>query len=260
MPPKGLFASLLQISWSPIRYAGYSLQRLLPSHCCLCSGVIKDTDLPNLCTGCLYDLPFMARQPRCQSCGLGLASSGDHCGQCLHQPPNFSRSYIPFLYQYPVDRLIQGFKYRRQLANGELLSKLLADYLSYCADENPEWQAPDLIIPTPMHWMRRWKRGFNQADIVARSLSRQLEIPLADRLITRRNRTPSQQGLNREQRQRNLRNAFTITTPALVAGKRIALVDDVVTTTATMRELSRLLRKAGAADVQVWALARTPHH
>ncbi len=234
-------------------------QQLLSSQCLLCTGPLGDSALPNLCGGCLYDLPFIDSQQRCKICGLSLPGSGEHCGQCLHQPPNFSHSHIPFSYQYPLDGIIQGFKYRRHLASGELLGKLLADYLEHCHQENPNWQVPDLIIPTPMHWLRRWKRGFNQADLLAGILAKQLGIPLASKLVRRHKQAPSQQGLSRDQRQRNLRNAFAISRPELVAGKHIALVDDVVTTTATARELSRLLRKAGATDVQLWALARTPH-
>lgn len=229
----------------------------IPNHCLLCASQ-SESSLPGICSGCLCDLPFMDHQPRCKICGLSLTSTGDHCGQCLHQPPNFSRSYIPFDYRYPLDRLIQGFKYRRHLASGELLAQLLVDYVQHCSQEAPGWLPPDLIIPTPMHWRRRWQRGFNQADILARALAKNLDVPLASRQVRRRKNAPAQQGLTRDQRQRNLRNAFVIRDPASIAGKRIALVDDVVTTTATTRELSRLLRKAGAADVQVWALARTP--
>jgi ComF family protein len=234
-------------------------QQLLPGQCLLCADALRDSSLANLCGGCLYDLPYANRQNRCRICSLDLISSGDYCGQCLHQPPNFSRSYIPFAYQYPLDRIIHSFKYRHHLASGELLGKLLADYLDHCAQEEPEWQAPDVVIPTPMHWQRRWRRGFNQADMLARPLAARLKIPLATRLIRRCKSATAQQGLSRDQRQKNLRNAFAINQPEQILGKRIALVDDVVTTTATMRELSRLLRNAGAADVQVWALARTPH-
>lgn len=245
---------------SPRRLLRAISRNLLPSQCLLCASPSGDSTLPGLCPGCLYDLPFMDSGARCKICGLGLHSSGEHCGQCLHQPPNFSHSHIPFSYQYPLDGIIQGFKYRRHLASGQLLGRLLADYLEHCRQESPDWQAPDLIIPTPMHWLRRWKRGFNQADMLAGVLARQLGIPLACKLVQRHKRAPSQQGLSRHQRQRNLRNAFAIKHPERIAGKCIALVDDVVTTTATARELSRLLRKAGAADVQIWALARTPHN
>lgn len=231
---------------------------LFPGNCLLCANATGDSPHPNLCSGCLYDLPFAEHQHSCKICALTLASSGEHCGQCLHQPPGFSHSHIPFTYQYPLDELIQGFKYRRHLASGELLAKLLVDYLDHCRNEHLDWQSPDLIIPTPMHWFRRWRRGFNQADLLARAVARRLDIPLASRLVYRHKQVATQQGLSREQRQRNLRNAFGIRHPEQIQGKRIALVDDVVTTTATARELSRLLRKAGAADVQVWALARTP--
>jgi len=250
----------MRLALPSLAFSSHSLklisQALLPGQCLLCAGPSHDS---GLCDGCVYDLPFMDREQCCKMCGLDLASSGEHCGQCLHQPPNFSHSHIPFRYQYPLDGIIQGFKYRRHLASGELLGKLLADYLAHSRHENPDWQTPDLIIPTPMHWLKRWKRGFNQADLLAQILARHLGIPCASRLVHRHKHTPPQQGLTRDQRQRNLRNAFAINHPEQIAGKHIALVDDVVTTTATARELSRLLRKAGAADVQIWALARTPH-
>jgi len=113
-----------------------------------------------------------------------------------------------------------------------------------------------------LHWSRRWQRGFNQTEIIAKELAVQLQIPLLTHTCRRRTATPSQKGLSRAQRQSNLRGAFELTknSQKLIEGKRVALLDDVVTTTATARELSKLLIKHGATDVQIWALARTPNH
>jgi ComF family protein len=231
--------------------------RLLPTQCLLCSATLKG-DL--LCEGCLYDLPWAQRyEYTCVQCALALETAGDFCGHCLKHPPAFSHSYIPFAYQHPLTPLIHRFKYRGKLANGKLLGQLLAQYVNDCVASRADWQIPDLLIPTPMHWTRRWQRGFNQAEILGQYLAQATGVPLATRIIQREHRSPAQKELTRSERQKNLRKAFTIFASARqkIIGKNIALIDDVVTTTATIRELSELLIKAGAKDVQVWALART---
>jgi ComF family protein len=165
---------------------------------------------------------------------------------------------MPFSYEYPLDALIHKFKYRANLTCGKLLAQMLAEAIKHRAQDD-DWEMPDLIIPTPLHWQRLWLRGFNQAEILAKEVARELQIPVEPKLIQRKHKTPSQKGLSRSERQKNLRKSFTVKERDLKAiqNKRIALVDDVVTTTATVRELSALLMKQGAKDVQVWALART---
>lgn len=116
---------------------------------------------------------------------------------------------------------------------------------------------PDTIIAIPLHWRRYWQRGFNQSELLANSLSRQLKIPLV-KALKRCRSTTMQQSLNAEQRQRNLHNAFAVTKPELIQGRRIALVDDVMTTGATATEAARTLLSAGANEVHIWVLARTP--
>ena len=229
---------------------------LLPTQCLLCEATLKG-DL--LCEGCLFDLPWVDRQEyHCLQCALELESMGNYCGHCLKNPPAFSRSYIPFAYQHPITPIIHRFKYRHKLASGKLLGQLLSQYVNDCTAED-DWQTPDMLIPTPMHWTRRWQRGFNQAEILGQYLTRATGIPLNTHIIQRLHRSPAQKELTRSERQINLRKAFFISNPSAqkIYGKRIALIDDVVTTTATMRELSTLLIKAGAQDVQIWALART---
>ena len=136
---------------------------------------------------------------------------------------------------------------------------MLANHLKECAHDDDAWRSPDLLIPAPMHWLKRWQRGFNQAEFLAQHIARELQIPLATKIVKRTHKTPAQKELTRSQRQQNLRKAFAISEKNRVQinGKRIAIIDDVVTTTATVRELSQLLIRAGAKEVQVWALART---
>ena len=229
---------------------------LLPSQCLLCACTLNGE---LLCTGCQFELPHVDDQMVCRQCGIRTHSVSEFCGHCLHHPPAYSRSIIPFAYAYPLDNLIHKFKYRRHLASGKLLSQLLADYLRHHAVQQEDWQLPDLLVPAPMHWLRRWQRGFNQAEIVGQYVAQALEVPFETRMIQRVHKTPAQKELTRSERQRNLRKAFKISENkrGAIAGKRIAIIDDVVTTTATVRELSKLLMNAGAKDVQVWALART---
>ncbi|WP_331346309.1 ComF family protein [Cellvibrio sp. UBA7661] len=169
----------------------------------------------------------------------------------MRYPPPFTRSCIPFTYDYPFDFLIQQFKYRRQLSSGKVLARLLAEHCKY--------ECPDFLVPVPMHWRKRWQRGFNQSELLAYWSGKQLGIPvLAAATQTRHHH--SQKGLGRKERLRNQKQAFGIN-PAAIArlkNKHVALVDDVVTTTATARALSELLLKAGARQVDIWALARTP--
>lgn len=241
---------------TPFIYLQKISQRFLPCTCLLCACTLQEG---LLCVGCQIDLPHVSHKNLCKQCALQIESLSHFCGHCLHQPPAFERSIIPFAYQYPLDGLIHRFKYRRHLTSGKLLSQLLVDHLQHCAQEDEHWRTPDLLIPAPMHWLKRWQRGFNQAEFLARHIARELHIPLVSQLIKRTHKTPAQKELTRAARQQNLRKAFAISAQNRIhiTGKRIAIVDDVVTTTATVRELSQLLIKAGAKEVQVWALART---
>lgn len=244
------------ILWRLGRQISQLANHLVPTVCLLCG-----TDLRRelLCPACEFALPHLEKaEHRCQQCALPLASAGDYCGHCLHKPPAFTRLIAPFSYHHPVDYLIHHFKYRRQLVAGRALGQMLADYVRYSYEEQG-WVMPDLIIPVPLHWTRRWLRGFNQTELLARQISRQLGVTMESRACRRIQRTPSQQGLNRAKRQKNLRRAFKAGFAVnRLKGCRVALLDDVVTTTATTRELSRLLLDHGAQEVHVWALARTP--
>jgi ComF family protein len=153
-----------------------------------------------------------------------------------------------FSYAPPIDRLIQGLKYAGQLNNARVLAELMA------AKAESVFPRPDVIMPVPLHPTRLRERGYNQSLELARPIARRLALPLDYRSAKRVRATLPQTGLSLRERARNVRNAFAVTRP--VAGLRIALVDDVMTTGYTVNALALCLRKAGATQVDVWVTAR----
>jgi ComF family protein len=207
-----------------------------------------------LCAPCRQDLP--ANHTHCRCCALPIAYAGDEliCGQCLKDPPPFSRIVAPWRYRFPIDGMVQRYKYNGQRAYARPLIHDLAAHLALMLETHPE-RRPDLLLASPMHPARRRKRGFNQAADIAEYISHQSGIPWSTDLVVRNRRTRPQRGLNREERQANLRGIYQVTRPPPAS---IAIVDDVVTTGATARSLTEALLDAGTSEVQIWALARTP--
>jgi len=191
----------------------------------------------------------------CQYCALPLAGANLVCGECLRQPPPFNRTEACWTYQFPVAQLVSAFKYRRKYSYGQTLCQLMTYHLAAAYAGQP---FPDVIVPAPLHWRRHWQRGFNQSELLAKYYSSALNIRLLH-AVQRRRSTRSQQSLTAAQRKLNLLNAFHINQQEEIAGKCIALVDDVMTTGATAKEISQTLLNAGAAEVHIWVLARTPH-
>ncbi|HEX6549193.1 MAG TPA: ComF family protein [Gammaproteobacteria bacterium] len=167
----------------------------------------------------------------------------------MRHPPVWQQAASPLRYAWPLDLLIQRFKFNADLATGRILGSLLANFLA--ADPEPR---PEMLIPVPLHPTRLRERGFNQALELARPVARRLGVRLATGLCRRTRPTEVQSRLDHESRQRNMRGAFEITAP--VAGLDLAIVDDVVTTGATVSALAARLRDAGAARIRVWTLAR----
>lgn len=225
----------------------------LPDLCvnCLASGAKS-----GLCRGCRGDLP--ANITACRRCALPLTlaapSAGLVCGECLKQPPAFDRAFIPWRYQFPVDRMIGRYKYQGQRQFARPLLADIGDLAQRLVTEQPD-RRPQLLVAAPMHRQRERKRGFNQAADIAEALSLATGIPWSSELLQRRRATAAQSGLDRRQRLSNLKGVFEVTgkVPA-----HVVLVDDVVTTGATARTLSTLLKRHGARTVEIWALARTP--
>lgn len=229
------------------------IDRLIPNACLLCGDICSNSRTGLLCIHCLEQLPHLEAFPYlCSCCALPLKSAAPLCGHCLERKPAFSRSCIAFSYEHPLDFLIHQFKYRHQLTSGKLLGQLLVETCRQA-------ERPDFLVPAPIHWRKRWQRGFNQTELLARQLGRALDLPVVDALRQTRYH-PAQKNLGRRERQKNLRQSLALSNPTAINGAHIALVDDVVTTTATARALSELLLKGGAQRVDIWALARTPDH
>lgn len=225
------------------------IDTLLPRQCVLCGLASGRTDL---CPSCLAELPRPGHV--CRSCALPLPLAVDAlCGRCLRHPPPWERVVAALDYRFPVDRLVCRFKFGRDFSCGHLLGiEMLA------AVRRSGATLPDLVAPVPLHRARHHARCFNQADILARQLSRALGIPADSHLLYRRRNTRAQSGLDAADRKRNTRGAFVFRGPgqAQPAGLRVALVDDVMTTGATVRECVKTLNRAGVARVSVWVAAR----
>lgn len=200
-----------------------------------------------VCPACHDDLPWIRQA--CLRCARPLAGSGAdpvQCGACLARPPPWTRAIAPLAWSFPVDALVGRFKYQGALHHGALLGRLLA---AACAGRQP-----GAIVPVPLHRARLAERGFNQALELARPVARALDLPLLHDACHRVSATSPQAGLAARQRYRNLRGAFAATRQ--LNDLRIAIVDDVLTTGSTAAALSRELLSAGAAEVEVWAIAR----
>ncbi len=214
--------------------------------------------LTRLCPDCKEQLPFI-KEVTCQVCRVPLVSNyGNFCGACLSEPKFFNQLFTPFYYGEIISGLIQGFKFNKNLASGKLLTLFLLDYLKINYQDKP-W--PALIIPVPLHRKRLRKRGFNQSYLISKWLSQKLKISLSFKLITRVIGAAPQVELSRAARLENLKQAFKLKFPKnFQIPKHIALVDDVVTTGATIGEISKILKQAGVEKIDVWCLARTVSH
>lgn len=233
-----------------LRSAARSTLECIPTVCLLC-GELSPGGF-NLCAACAADLP---RANGCPHCGRLAIESDRPCRHCRLRPPLFARCRPALRYEAPVKQLIADFKFRHRLEVGYALSRLLATTIN--ADQDPG-QRPQWLLPVPLHPRRERERGFNQAREIARTLSSRCDIPLA-RGWVRRCRPTQAQSLqtSRAARLRNLRGAFAVDRSRLPEEVvSVALVDDVVTTMATVDSLSRCLRRTGIAHIEVWCLAR----
>jgi ComF family protein len=223
-----------------------------PATCLLCDAPADTAHA--LCSACQDELPWLGTH--CSVCALPLPAAGLTCAPCLRRPPSFARVEAPWRYAFPVDALITRFKHHSAWPLGRLLGELLAEHLRHAHLEG--LARPDLLLPVPLARARLRRRGFNQAALLARWLGDALRIAAREDLLRRPQDTAAQQGLDAAARRRNLRGAFDVADPQAIAGRHVALVDDVLTTGATAEALARLLLKAGAARVDVYCLARTP--
>ncbi|MEZ5619599.1 MAG: phosphoribosyltransferase family protein [Burkholderiaceae bacterium] len=241
--PAAVIAAPARDAWpSPAEARG------LPTLCEVCRRWARQP----VCADCVAHHAAVA--PRCGGCGMRLAAgAGARCGECLRDPLPFDHVHCAVDYGFPWDALIGAFKYG---GRAELAGALAARLLAVLPPEAAAW--PELVVPVPLARDRLAARGYDQAWELARRVARAIDCPADATAIARADGRSPQAGLDRAARRRNLRGAFAVPDPARVAGRRVAIVDDVLTTGATAAEAAQALHDAGAAAVGVWTVARTP--
>ena len=238
------------------------------------------------CGGHLQALPAPNGEMPCGGHLQALpAPSGEiPCGACQQDPPPLARTIAPRYFAHPVDRMVRALKYARDTRALPVLTELTAAPIASSlaavipaqagiqpkpsaaalageSGQSPAPAIPDALLPMPLHWRRRWQRGFNQAELLATALAAHsalaaLALPVEPRLARRIRHTPAQSALDLRQRQANLAGCFRC--PPSVAGLHLAIIDDVMTTGASARLLARALLDSGARRVDLWCCARTP--
>jgi ComF family protein len=211
--------------------------------CSLCGGPSRDE---LVCGSCERALPHL--EASCAQCAVPLAFAGI-CGECQRRAPYFDDALAAFEYRFPLDRLVQRFKYSGDLALGRWLA------LRVCERARAH-SRPDLLVAVPLTRVRLRERGFNQAMQIAHVVGRELGVPRRVAGLARVRDTEPQPGLRRRERRANLRHAFRC--DLALAGEHVAVIDDVMTTGATAEAVAQVLKQAGAGRVSVWVVARTP--
>ncbi|MES2125875.1 MAG: ComF family protein [Pseudomonadota bacterium] len=226
------------------------LQVLLPSSCALCG---MRSDAP-VCAPC-HAAHLQARS-RCRRCANPVAAGVRHCGACLAHARAFDATLAAADYASPLDQLVLGLKFGAQLA----LAPWMAQQLQRALLAQGGFEVPQLLCPVPLGALRLRERGFNQALEVARPLGAMLNVEVQARLLVRARETVAQSSLAPGERQKNIRNAFIVAPQgaALLAGRHVGLVDDVMSSGHTLNELAALLKRHGAARVSNLVFARTP--
>ncbi|HQU98021.1 MAG TPA: ComF family protein [Nitrosomonas sp.] len=212
--------------------------------CILCDATSND----DFCIACETELPWFPEN-HCPIC-LWPVPTSEVCGACLKKPPAFTRSIAVLRYTFPVDALIRSLKYQSHLAIAPILANLFLKQFNHSLQP-----LPDLIIPMPLHPIRLRERGFNQAIEISKPIAKRLKIPLMIDHCSRIRDTTPQADLPWSERQKNVHKAFHCDSD--LSGQHVAIIDDVMTTGATLNELAKTLRQQGAAEISNWIIART---
>ena len=205
-----------------------------------------------LCPSCAVKTGRLPEEGRCSACGGPLAGvASGVCRQCAETPPPWFRGVSALDYHGEGGDLVRAYKYGRQSVLAEYFAKEMADaWLKYGRPARPQ-----ALVPVPLHWIRQARRGFNQAELLCQRLSPRLKMPVLP--LLRRNRVTAHQArLDAEGRLKNLRGAFLVPEAGAAKGRSLLLVDDVMTTGATLTACAEALYAAGAAEVSVLTIAR----
>lgn len=236
-----------------LRWSGYLLDAVFPRYCCYCGLSVGANGLRFVCWDCLRCLDVVMR-PYCDVCGDPVDGHVDGrytCSMCRKRRPPFASARSAVRYRGASRALLRDLKY-----NGAIY--LVADavtLLAGCMVAHYSEMVFDAVTFVPLHPRRRRGRGFNQSELLARGVARRMRLPCA-RLARRVRDTPSQTALGVAARDRNMRNAFCAVNAHWIRGRRVLLIDDVMTTGATVAEVSRVILAAGAVDVYVVTVAR----
>ena len=250
------------------------LARLRPPGVC---AVCRSWGSGRICAACCER--FAAPTPRCRRCALPFAGLAGTCGACIAQPPPFDAALARLDYAYPWDRLVAAFKFRGALDLAHPFAEAIVDAHRRAGGDVDGCKSPDrladpaatpppaadtsqrlLLLPVPLSAERLRERGFNQAWQLARRVARRVGADADPRLLLRIRDTPHQLDLPTAERAGNVRGAFAVEPRRLreMRGRRIAVIDDVMTTGSTLAEIASVLKAAGASSVAVWVVARTP--
>jgi ComF family protein len=184
-----------------------------------------------------------------------LATGGEVCAECRESGRAFDYCRSAGYYKEPLREAVLALKYRRKTRLAAPLAELMVERLNELRRE-ADLPAPDCLVPVPLHWRRRWRRGFNQSLLLCQEMARLLDRPPVEEVLVRTRATRPQAGLKRSARFKNLHGAFALRRGACVEGRNVVLVDDVMTTGATLSECAKMLKKAKCATVLCLTAAR----
>ncbi|HEY1720711.1 MAG TPA: ComF family protein [Magnetospirillaceae bacterium] len=230
--------------------ASVAVDAFLPGRCLRCGAIVGETGA--LCTACWEGMSFITA-PQCDTCGqpfeVDLAGSS-LCAACMADPPGYNRARAVFRYDDASRALILRFKHGDRTAAAPHFARWMARAGSTLLAD------ADVIVPVPLHPWRLWRRRYNQAAMLASAIARQADKTCVPDALARVRATPSQGTLGRGQRRRNVKGAFRLRRPEAIDGKAVVLIDDVLTSGATVEECVRVMHRGGATQVDVLTLAR----
>lgn len=224
-----------------------AVDTIYPPRCLACPEPTAESG--GLCPDCWQDVAFITG-PRCPSCAAPVLEDGISCADCIRHPPAWDRGAAAVLYDGVGRRAVLSFKHGDRVD----LAPPLARWIERAAA--PLLARSDVIVPVPLHWRRLLRRGYNQAALLSRHLGRLSGIPAAPAALMRHQNTPPLKGLGREARHALLRDALRLHQPDAVTGRRVLLIDDVLTSGATLSAAAEVLRAGGAKSVDIAVIAR----
>ncbi len=230
------------------------LDCLLPPRCLQCGKILKQNS--GLCRSCLDEINFIVK-PYCAKCGHPLEYADENadkmlCGRCLsRQRSPFRLSRSAFAYDEASKNLILNFKFKDKTENAKLLAQMM-----WVGGRDIFAAGADVIVPVPLHYTRLLSRRYNQSALLGRELAKLSGLPCDVLSLVRHKKTRPQVELSGSARQMNVRNVFSVKRPQNIKGKRVILIDDVLTTGATLRECAKALKRAGAKSVDTLTAGR----